>query len=408
MCCDAERVSVILYWNVTSALSTRRPIPRHVLGRPMRSFTTCINSLLGPWPRFSVPTMIFRTCSQAMAAPKWMPSCFSFPRVGVLHAYQVFRGLTLADTLPVDIECMRKLSEWTNVIPVISKSDLLTPERLSALKSSFHSKVHDAAFNPFLFGDVTAGDSDEVNGRSPFAASSAKSSDNDVMDASTLMSPDYVQPLVASELALLTQKLFDRENMAWIRHLTAKKLAQRQDTLQSGPLSFVPGPGGRAIPNYTMSRISDYTCHEEKMAQVQLARWASDLQQSIQNERERYARIARGERAVWLTERLGECVVDGSLVPIAQTPGFCGLRAPTEKTGALLVRAQAGQNVEYHLTRISPQDPLGLVRWSESFKQRGWALVQIVGSFGVVGGLALWLAKSWGLPSRNLSDWQLD
>ncbi|PLB43118.1 hypothetical protein P170DRAFT_72241 [Aspergillus steynii IBT 23096] len=312
------------------------------------------------------------------------------------------------ETLSVDIDCMRKLSEWTNVIPVIPKSDLLVPDQLHALKSAFHSKVQDGAVKPFLFGDAFPGDTDEVNGRLPFATSSAKSSDDDMMDASTLMSPDYVQPLVASELALLTQRLFDRENMAWIRHLAAKKLAQRQSTVPSGPLSFVPGTGGRALPNYTMSRISDYTCHEENLAQVQLARWASDLQQSIQNERERYAAMARGERAVWLTERLGECVVDGSLVPITQTPGFCGLRAPTEKTGALLVRAQSGQNLEYHLTRISPQDPLGLVRWSEGFKQRGWALVQIVGSFGVVGGLALWLAKSWGLPSRSLSDWQID
>ncbi|KAK1141978.1 hypothetical protein N8T08_008301 [Aspergillus melleus] len=304
-----------------------------------------------------------------------------------------------------DIECMRKLSEWTNVIPVIPKSDLLGPDQLRVLKSAFHSKAQDAAVKPFLFGDGFSGATDEVNGRLPFATSSAKSCDDDMMDASTLMSPDYVQPLVASELALLTRKLFDRENMAWIRHLAAKKLTQRQSTVQNGPMSSVPGAGSRVIPSYTMARLSDCTRHEEKLAQVQLARWASDLQQSLQNERERYTAIARGERAVWLTERLGECVVDGTLVPITQTPGFCGLRAPPEKAGALLVRAQSGQNVEYHLTRISPQDPLGLVKWSESLKQRGWALVQIVGSFGVVGGLALWLAKSWGLPSRNLSDW---
>ncbi|KAH8430395.1 uncharacterized protein LDX57_008058 [Aspergillus melleus] len=309
------------------------------------------------------------------------------------------------ETLSVDIDCMRKLSEWTNVIPVIPKSDLLGPDQLRALKSAFHSKAQDAGVKPFLFGDGFSGDTDEVNGRLPFATSSAKSCDDDMMDASTLMSPDYVQPLVASELALLTRKLFDRENMAWIRHLAAKKLTQRQSTVQNGPMPSIPGAGSRVIPSYTMARLSDCTRHEEKLAQVQLARWASDLQQSLQNERERYTAIARGERAVWLTERLGECVVDGTLVPITQTPGFCGLRAPTEKAGALLVRTQSGQNVEYHLTRISPQDPLGLVKWSESLKQRGWALVQIVGSFGVVGGLALWLAKSWGLPSRNLSDW---
>ncbi|KKK22784.1 hypothetical protein AOCH_007580 [Aspergillus ochraceoroseus] len=315
------------------------------------------------------------------------------------------------DTLRSDIECISKLGDWTNVIPVISKSDLLTPDQISALKSAYHDHAQTVSLRPFsLFGDVFP-DIDQ----SPFAVSSAKSNDDSIMDASTLMSPDYVQPLVHSELTLLVQRLFDRENVAWIRHSAAKKVAQQHKELhrqhrplQNGALSFSSSPYGLA-PGYTMARISDYTQREEKLARIQLARWASDLQQSLQNERERYAAVARGERAVWLTERLGECVVEGSLVPISQTPGFYGLRVPPDKaTGSLLVRAQSGQKVEYHIARISPLDPLGVVRWSEDLKRRGWAIVQIVGSFGVVGGLALWLAKAWGLPSRSFSEWRFD
>lgn len=167
-------------------------------------------------------------------------------------------------------------------------------------------------------------------------------------------------------------------------------------------------PSGR-FPSYTMARISDYTQREEKMARVQLAKWASDLQRSLQNERERYAALARGERAVWLTERLGECVVDGSLVPITKTPGFCGLRFPMDNAGGrLFVRTQDGKNMEYRVTSISPHDPLGIVWWSDDLKQRGWAIVQIVGSLGVVGGLAFLLARTWGLSSRSLSEWRFD
>ncbi|KAG2415781.1 hypothetical protein HFD88_006973 [Aspergillus terreus] len=314
------------------------------------------------------------------------------------------------DTLPSDIDCIRKLCDWTSVVPVISKSDLLTADQISALKSIFHNKAHDAGISPFLFGGSGA--------QMPFAVSSAKSTDDDEMDASTLMSPDYVQPLVPSELPLLVQKLFDRENMAWIRHSTAKKLSQRQQDQatrrqgvpQTSLLSLAPSSRNHS-PGYTMARISDYTRHEEKEARLHLAKWASDLQQSLQNERERYAALARGERAVWLTERLGECVVDGSLVPITQTPGFSGLRGPVDKAGgnSVVVRMQQhGQQVGYQVARISPHDPLGLVQWSEDLRRRGWAIVQIVGSFGVVGGLALWLAKTWGFPSRSLSDWKFD
>ncbi|KAL2863477.1 uncharacterized protein BJX67DRAFT_384633 [Aspergillus lucknowensis] len=316
------------------------------------------------------------------------------------------------DTLPSDIKCICKLSGWTNVIPVISKSDLLTPDQISDLKCAYQVKIQAASLKPFhLFGGPSSG-IDEP----PFAVSSAKSNDDSIMDASTLMSPDYVQPLVASELAPLVERLFDRENMAWIRHSAAKKLAQRhsdrlerrQITLQSTALSSAPSPYG-VTPSYTMARISDYSRLEEKRARIRLAKWASDLQQSLQNERERYAALARGERAVWLTERLGECVVDGSLIPMTQTPGFCGLGVSSDKaTGGILVRSQNGQRAEYHVASISPLDPLGLLRWSEDLTQRGWAIVQIVGSFGVVGGLALWLAKTWGFSTRSFSEWRFD
>ncbi|KAL4759523.1 uncharacterized protein BDW70DRAFT_139778 [Aspergillus foveolatus] len=313
------------------------------------------------------------------------------------------------DKLHSDIECISKLSTWTNVIPLIAKSDLLTRHQILNLRNSFNEKAQAAPLKTF---QLNASDIDEQ----PFAVSSAKSNDDSIMDASTLMNPDYMQPLVASDLTALVQSLFDRETMAWIRHSAAKKLAQRQrdilsrrrHPLQDDALSFASSAYGLE-PSYAMARVSDHSRHEEKRARIQLAKWASDLQQSLQNERERYAALARSERAVWLTERLGECVVDGSLVPVTQTPGFCGLHMPSDKpSGSLLVQTKSGQRVEYHIANVSSLDPLGVVRWLDDLKQRGWAIVQIVGSFGVVGGLALWLAKTWGLSSRSFSEWRFD
>jgi hypothetical protein len=313
------------------------------------------------------------------------------------------------DKLHSDIECISKLSTWTNVIPLIAKSDLLTRHQIINLRNSFNEKAQAASLKTF---HLNSSDHDEQ----PFAVSSAKSNDDSIMDASTLMNPDYMQPLVASDLTALVQSLFDRETMAWIRHSAAKKLAQRQrdilsrrrNPLHDDALSFASSAYGLE-PSYAMARVSDHSRHEEKRARIQLAKWASDLQQSLQNERERYAALARSERAVWLTERLGECVVDGSLVPVTQTPGFCGLHMPSDKpSGSLLVQTKSGQRVEYHIANVSSLDPLGVVRWLDDLKQRGWAIVQIVGSFGVVGGLALWLAKTWGLSSRSFSEWRFD
>ncbi|BDD59170.1 hypothetical protein MPDQ_001962 [Monascus purpureus] len=335
-------------------------------------------------------------------------------------------------TLATDIECIRKLCDLTNVIPVISRADLLSPSQVTSLKHSFHKKAQEASIKPFLFGNSPGDDLDDLDGQLPFAVSSATSNDDDNMDASILMSPDYVQPLVSSELDLLVQKMFDRDNLLWMRHSAAKKLAQgrsggpllRQPTLQGtrlgqsnipGLTSSVPyeGPSysqlsqlGGGGSGYTLARIADYTRQEETMAHLRLAKWASDLQRSLQNERERYAALAQGERAIWLTERLSECVIDGTLVPITQTPGFCGPHGSAEKAAdSVLVRTYSGRQVECRVSSFSPHDPLGVVRWADDLNRRGWAIVQIVSSFGVVGGLALLLAKTWGLSSRNLSDW---
>lgn len=310
----------------------------------------------------------------------------------------------LSDTLSADIECIRQLGKFTNVVPVIAKSDQMASDQIADLKSAFRQQAQAAGVNLFLFGDPSLAESDSFDTRVPFAVSSAKSNDDEVMDASTLMSPEYVQPLVPSELKLLVENLFDRDHLAWMRHSAAKKLAQRQraqlavqpyipyspssSMVSTAPLSapsttttassLTPALAGPL--DYTLARIADYTQREERLAQVHLASWASDLQQSLQNERQRYEQLARDDRTAWLTEQLSECVVDGSLVP---RPGY-----QPKTTG----RA-------FHI-QLSPHDPLGVVWWTDDLKHRGWVIFQVVGGFGVVGGLAIWLAKFFQV--RNL------
>ncbi|KAJ5577749.1 uncharacterized protein N7459_006713 [Penicillium hispanicum] len=347
--------------------------------------------------------------------------------------------LIFADTLPTDVECIRKLCELSNVIPLVAKADTLSLEQVTTLKSQFHQQARTAGIKPFMFGDSSHEALNGLEPQPPYAVSSEIATDMEIMDASTLMSPDYVQPLVASELATLVQRLFDRDNLAWMRHSAAKKLIQRRGDFVAHPATAVPidnarfdlsagrSPWGAASgmsanssvsslgetqPSYTMARISDYTHHEERMAQVRLAQWATDLQRSLQNERDRYAALARSDRAVWLTERLSECVVDGSLVPISQTPGLRGLHIATGDVTSSNLHATRTRgsllSTKYHIARLSPHDPLGVVGWLDDLGRRGWVLVQIVGSVGVVGGLALWLARTWGLPTRSLSELHLE
>lgn len=343
------------------------------------------------------------------------------------------------------------------MVPVISKADALSPEEIRALKQSFLDKSADAGIQPFIFGGESPDPDDSTRPHAPFAVSSANSTDSETMDASTLMSPEYVQPLMPSELSFLVDELFDRDNLAWLRHTAAKKLIQSQhlrapsssssssaaaaghassisrgmgnndtqsNTASSSFSSRVPlrnraHPSTNVNPSsYTLARVTDHTQREEHLAQVRLAKWASDLQRSLQNERKRYEALARNERAVWLTERLGECVVDGTLVPLAEMPSFCSgnnntppSRPPGSGQGDRIVAfpAKNGKRMTYRVASgSSPHDPLGIMRWNDELRRHGWILVQVVGSVGVVGGIALWMARVWGLSSQSSSsDWTL-
>lgn len=240
------------------------------------------------------------------------------------------------------------------------------------------------------------------------------------MDASLLMSPDYMQPLIPSELSYLVEEVFDRDNISFLRHSAAKKCSQWHKTsgISSGaqqslsrPLSLkssysfsphssqvVTSPMG-STNSYALARITDHTHREEHLAQVRLSKWASELQRSLQNERTRFEALARGERAVWLTEKLGECVRDGTLLAISDgLPDNMTLSA-----GPLVRRESASRGVsrevadDYH-------DPLGLLQLNSEMKRRGWTAIRIVGGFGIIGGLAYWVSKSWNAQSEE-SEW---
>ena len=254
-----------------------------------------------------------------------------------------------------------------------------------------------------------------------YTVCSAPADDIEVMDASTLMSPDYVQPLIPSELATLVQQVFDPDNIACLRHLAARKLVHTQgsrifsippvfptsssdllhDCQSRSPSSPSPPNASRTIVPYSngispyiQARISDHTQQQEKLAQIRLAKWAGDLQRSLQNERARYEAIARGERAVWLANKLDETVNDDA--PVCSQQSNVG--NASEKTApAMKTAGQRGL--------LDSGDPLGLMRWNEAMKRRGWIAFQVVGSFGILGAMAVWVARTWGSGSDGYATW---
>lgn len=225
----------------------------------------------------------------------------------------------------------------TNVMPVIGKADRMTPEKLWALKHTLLTTLETLEPRPFHFATSASelrspGSSDSPT--YPYAVSSALSADDDNMDASLMMSPDYIQPLLASDLAALTKRLFDPETAAHLRHTSARKLLQwrrsmappltrglslppQNPALHSTSTKITSSTSSALLPTHAyiptisglglltprpspspfhLARLADHTDREERLTQVRLARWAGDLQRSLLNERERYAQLQRDEQ----------------------------------------------------------------------------------------------------------------
>lgn len=161
---------------------------------------------------------------------------------------------------------MQRLSSLTNLIPIVAKSDTLSADELVAIKTSILARLQTSSIKPFFFGNAvddallavqelsleqsppapadnkSALEPKEVpfpKPTHPYVVSSTLGSDTETMDASLLMSPDYVQPLLPSELAALVTQVFDPESISWLRHSAAKKfIAWRRRAKLSGD-SFI-------------------------------------------------------------------------------------------------------------------------------------------------------------------------
>lgn len=242
------------------------------------------------------------------------------------------------------------------------------------------------------------------------------------MDASLLMSPDYVQPLCKSDLTDLVQQLFNLDTTSWLRHSSSKKFVQwRSSTTPISrpqslyrPLSSSNGSLGITAPvgattSYTLARISDHTQREERIAQVRLANWAIDLQRSLHNERQRYDALARSERAIWLTERLGECVQDGSIIPLSEARHQDQKFDPESHA---LMRKHGYRTGGSGSVGVDRHDPLGLLQLNAELQQRMWTALKVVSGLGILGGFAYWLVRNvrgeevtvWGFGGLTVRD----
>lgn len=283
--------------------------------------------------------------------------------------------------------------------------------QLAESKEIVTCQLQEASIRPFTFAYPLNPTVKAVNATCPYAISSALGPDHDTMDASLLMSPEYIQPLIPTDLSALVEQVFSQEGVSWLRHSAARKYVLWKGSSENTsrpqalyrPLSYpTPAMGApdqriRTHPvgptsSFAMARVADHTQREERLAQIRLANWASELQRSLANERARYEALANSERAVWLTERLNECVQDGTLVPVGR-----GRRnsARARESGFARRFGDNGSGSRTASKGLKYQDPLGLLDVTADIKAKGWAALELIGGLGVLGGLALWMSRHY-------------
>lgn len=263
----------------------------------------------------------------------------------------------------------------------------------------------------------------------PYTVCSSPSNDMEHMDASLLMSSDYIQPLLPSELSVLVEQIFDKDNASWLRHSAAKKIIQWRKTpramsiitptsrisftpqysrANTSPLTISTSSTSQALVSYPSSplsyaqaRVADHTQREERLAQIRLANWAGSLQRSLQNERARYEALAHEQRTVWLRERLNECATDATDRFLVSSSQATAMEAKASREAYIGFYSRRGLG--------NPEDPLGLMRLNEVMRQRGWIAFQVVGSCGVLGAVAIWVIRNWGanMGSDGSAGWSL-
>ncbi|EMC94593.1 hypothetical protein BAUCODRAFT_35824 [Baudoinia panamericana UAMH 10762] len=322
------------------------------------------------------------------------------------------------------------LCNATNVIPLLARGDKLDAEKASARKDQIVDLIQDCGLETYSLAD---GEQDVLPEHAdPLLISSALSDDAETIDASVLMSSQYVQPLIPSELAYLVERLFHPENVARMRHLSAVKfllwrqnnlgqaLNLHQQTLLLSPQfdatlpsvtstgSLLDEPSKVLVPygtssyyrsaspsaselsndgaavntsQYALAKHNEQTQGALPYRQVRLAKWAQDLQRSLNNERKRYQQI--------YLNPLTDTTYPSSSTDADEKALVTTLSAPNQRQRP--ARGRLGGDIAI----IDPRDPLGVLAFSQALGRRGWLALRVAGGCGLIGAVAWWVTRNW-------------
>ncbi|KAI9167324.1 cell division/GTP binding protein [Paramyrothecium foliicola] len=276
-----------------------------------------------------------------------------------------------------EIEDIERLNTMTNVIPVIGHADELVDEALLESKERVVQVFEDHGIDYFSFMDSPLMDPLA----SVYAISSATRPDSQLMDASVLMSSDYMPPLLSSELGKLAGFVFSPEGSAQLRHSAALKCVKwRGKQGMDADLRFALCHRQQSL-NYAVTPVltaNPYGQHPF-WRRVEISNWAQDLRQSLE-----------GERLCRLSQMTPGAARHGTAAPDTQL-AIVGRKKSRRRSK----RVQASIN----------QDPLGLIQLVTRVHNGGQVSLEFLSSIGALGCLVAWLYRSGANNQGDMVLW---
>ncbi|KAL6876024.1 hypothetical protein HDV57DRAFT_502726 [Trichoderma longibrachiatum] len=273
---------------------------------------------------------------------------------------------------PTDIETIRVLQKTTNVIPLLARADEIDSREAMASKQNIGGRLRDkdVAYFSFSAPGLPAEASDV------YAVSSISDSDHDVMDASVLMNPEYVRPLVSTDLKKLVEQLVSPDGSARLRHSASLKCVRwrRQKAISSSSQSALICRQPMEMYSFSTPSWGRPFLPEQYHRPLEMASWAESLRLSLE------------------AERLGETPMQlfGPSITMNMPLARVNQKSRRQKSK----KSKREELVSHH------QDPLGLLGLAGKIRCNSRLTLELVSSIGVIGYFTSWLVRPDGLVAR--------
>ncbi|KAG5968922.1 hypothetical protein E4U56_000213 [Claviceps arundinis] len=267
----------------------------------------------------------------------------------------------------LDIGCMKKLQQKTNVIPLLALADHIPIDQLGATKQRISQQLKVADIDCFSFSQASS----DLESPSVYAISSVTRLDYDTIDASILMASDYQPPLLRTDLDSLVTDIMSVDGSSWLRHSAASRAVywlRKSGQKKSLPYSsLIYRPLHSKASPFSTSLTSAHL-DEQYWGKMEVSSWAETLRESLTLER---LNLFQQQSEVHLA--------DDYLVTMRTDCSQPRLRCYRQSYGAS--------------SMSSNQDPLGLLELASRIRGGGKLTLELLSTFGIFGCLVALIVR---------------